>query len=484
MRAAEEVLRGNGWTWRVFLMCWLTYSAFWTPYLVREHFPVVTLVESGTLDLTRYLGWTEDIFRGPGGGAYMNNNPGASLTAVAPLLPLRPVLAMVDRWNQRQPRLVPPHDDGELFWRTLREGRAIYFMLVEFLTVALVMAPLTAGTAAFLCARLAGSGIPRRYAAATAMLYALGTPVFFRAAYLNHNLLVANAGIVALLLLWDYKDRQLSLWSAAVSGLLAGYAVLCDYSGVVVVSVAAVYVWLRTAGQPTPQRWRTAAAYVAGVIPGVGLLALYQAWAFGSSYLPSQQYMTPTAFTASGYRGFAWPSPRLIWANFFDPRFGLFAYCPALMLAFAAPFARRVRYRIPQREMWVLFGYFGLFVLFCGANQYSWLQPLTGFRYLVPVVPALALLAVQAAQLLPKPVRWLVAGVALAQSVILAAAHRNDVREALGTLLRRKGEVLWMIRLRDAGIAASGVWLWAAFVLPMGACLLIWFLPERRPAGT
>ena len=441
---------------------------------------MAALVDSGKLDLTRYLGWTGDIFRGPAGGAYINNNPGASFTAAAPLLPLRPLLAAVDRWNQRQPRPAPPYDDGELFWRTLREGRALYFMLVEFLTVALVMAPLTAAAAGFLCARLAGAGLPGRYAALAAMLYALATPVFFRTAYLNHNLLVADAGIVALLVLWDPRGRPLSGGRAAAAGLLAGYAVLCDYSGVVVVAAAAGYVWLQIAGEPAPRRWRIAAAYVAGVIPGVCLLAIYQAWAFGSSYLPSQQYMTPTAPTARGYRGFDWPSPSLMRANFFDPRFGLFAYCPALLLAFAAPFARRVRYRMAEREMWVLLGYFALFVVFCGANQYSWLQPLTGFRYLVPVVPALALLAMQASQLFPVSVRWGLAAVTCAQSLVLAAAHQNDVRDAWGALVRRKGELLWMIRLRDAGIGGSGMWVWATFVLLTGACVLIWWLPGRR----
>ena len=82
------------------------------------------------------------------------------------------------------------------------------------------------------------------------------------------------------------------------------------------------------------------------------------------------------------------------------------------------------------RETWVLIGYFGLLVLFCSANQYSWLQPLTGFRYLVPVVPALALLALQTSQILPGGVRWLIAGATLIQALIISAVHENDVRQS------------------------------------------------------
>lgn len=92
------------WTWRVFLTCWLVYTVFWAPYIVREHFPSVALAERGSLNVERYLGWTEDIFRRPGGGVYINNNPGASLTGALRLVLLRPMLTRVDEWNQKLPQ--------------------------------------------------------------------------------------------------------------------------------------------------------------------------------------------------------------------------------------------------------------------------------------------------------------------------------------------------------------------------------------------
>lgn len=478
----RSVRDGGGWAWRVFLTCWLVYSVFWSPYLVREHFPALALAESGSLDMERYLGWSDDIFRGPSGRAYINNNPGASFTAAGPLFLFRPLLTRVDNWNRRLPR-PPRHDDGDLFWRTYSEGRAFYFLLVEFLTVATVMAPLTAATAAYLCVRLTEAGVARAYSATMALLYALGTPVFFRAAYLNHNLLVCDAGLVALLLLWDKNARPLPMRRVVLAGLLGGYALLCDYSGAVVVVVVALYVWLRSAGQPAKRRWRVLAACACGVVPGVAALLLYQAWAFGAPYLPSQHFMPPTSPTSHGYRGFDWPSPALAWANFFDPRFGIFAYCPALLLAFAAPFIKRVRHPMPRREMGLLWAYFGLFVLFCAANQYSWLQPSTGFRYLAPIVPALTLLAMHASQSLSRPVRWGVAGLSCVQSLVVAAAHRNDVRDALSTIWQRHGELLWMIRLRDAGAPIGPMFALATFSLLILACASIWLIPGLRRAG-
>ena len=472
--------RGAGWTWRVFVTCWLVYTAFWTPYILREHFPALTLVESGSLNVERYLGWSDDIFPGVRGGAYINNNPGASLTAALPLVVLRPVLQRVEEWNRTLPRVNPPDNDNELVGRMLLEGRAFYFFLVSFLCVALVMAPATAGVAAYLCARLAESGIPPIRAAQAALLCGLATPLVFRAAHLNHNLLVCDAGFTALLLLWDPLNVPLRATRAGVAGLLAGYAVLCDYSGVVVVATVALYVWVRSAGEPAAARVKIVAAFAAGVAPSVAGLLMYQAWAFGATYLPSQHYMTPTAPTARGYRGIDWPSPALLWANFFDPRFGLFAYCPALLLAFAAPFVRSVRYRVPSREMMVLLSYFLLFVLFCAANQYSWLQPSTGFRYLVPVVPALALLALHAAQALTPGIRRVLAVAACCQTLLMTAGYQNNFPAAVRSVWQRHFELPWMIRLRQLGAPVHPAWAFAFFGLLVLAVVAVWLVPRRR----
>src|SRR5689334_4369413 len=212
----------------VFLTCWLVYTALWTPYIVREHFPVMSFLEQGTLNVQRYVGWTEDIFPGPGGGAFINNNPGASLTAALVLLPLKPLLPAVERWNLSLPRQAKTPQDTELFWRALAQGRAYYFLLFGFLTVMMVTAPATAGVMAYLSLRLRQAGLTARQAAAAALLCGLGTPLLFRTAYLNHNLLVADAGFAALLMLWDPADRLLTPARAAMAGLLAWYCIFCD----------------------------------------------------------------------------------------------------------------------------------------------------------------------------------------------------------------------------------------------------------------
>jgi hypothetical protein len=124
--------------------------------------------------------------------------------------------------------------------------------------------------------------------------------------------------------------------------------------------------------------------------------------------------------------------------------------------------------------MRILFLYFTVFVVFCAVNQYSWLQPLTGFRYLVPVVPALGLLALQTAQILPPVLRWVIAAASFLQALAMTASYQNDVRVAVAALIRRHGELVWLIRLRDVGAPVAVWWqaVWA--VLLAGALVIVW----------
>ena len=118
--------------------------------------------------------------------------------------------------------------------------------------------------------------------------------------------------------------------------------------------------------------------------------------------------------------------------------------------------------------------YFALFLLFCSANQYSWLQPLTGFRYLVPVVPGLALLAVQAAEALPRFVRRLLACLSCLQMLLLSATHENDVRRMLNAAWETRLEPLWLIRLGQSGTPT--VWIHTAEALASMGLLAAMFL--------
>jgi hypothetical protein len=462
---------------RLFVSCWLVYSVFWTPYIVREHFPAMSLSETGALDVSRYYGWTEDIFRGPRGGAYINNNPGASLTAAIPLAILRP---WFKRYDYAPPLNTSHITAGALLRRAAVEGRARYFMLIAFTTVALVMAPASAFAIAFLGLRLRQAGVSTRSAALVAILCAFGTPVFYRTEYLNHNMLVANAGLVALLLLWDPDGRPLARWKAWAAGALCGYALLCDFSALVVGGTVALYLYWR-AGDGKQSRIAMLARFAAAALPFGFALLLYQAVAFGNFLLPSQQYMAPTAPTSHGYRGFDWPSPALLWANFFDPRFGLFVYCPLLVLGLASWWIRHVRHPLPRREQSLILLYFGGMVLFCAANQYSWLQPSTGFRYLIPVVPCLLLLTVHVFQALPRALAGGLGAASVLLSWAMASWRYNRPDEALAATLADGFPLPWIRHLSELSIVTRPGWMTAGCYGALAAALwLTWTVGRHR----
>jgi hypothetical protein len=465
---------------RLFFTCWLVYSVFWTPYIVREHFPAMSLAENGTLDVSRYYGWSDDIFRGPRGGAYINNNPGASLVAAIPLAVLRP-------WFQRYDH-APPQDTvaitaGPLLRRAAAEGRAHYFMLIAFATVALVMAPISAFAIALFGMRLRQSGVSTRGAALAAVLCAFGTPVFYRTEYLNHNMIVASAGLIALLLLWDPHRKPLLAGRIWAAGALAGFALLCDFSALVLDAVVALYIYWRAADGKR-SRFGMMARYAAAIAPFAVALLIYQAIAFGNFLLPSQHYMTPTAPTSHGYRGIDWPSAALFWANFFDPRFGLFVYCPMLALGLASWWIRRVPNPVPHREQALILVYFAGMVFFCAANQYSWLQPSTGFRYLIPVVPCLLLLTMHVLQAVPRPVATTFGAASVLLGWAMASWRSNRPDESVAAALNGGFPLPWVRHLQELQIVASPGWMTAGCYSAMAAALwMTWRLGRTRDSA-
>ena len=462
-------------TLRLFLTCWVIYAAHWAPFMIREQFPAITLATEGTMNVQRFLGWTTDVFPGPRGGAFINNNPGASLLGAIPLILARPALDAVERWNDTLPssyaRASEPRYANDMLLRSRREW---YFMAVAFLTCAGVMAPLSALTVTTLGRTLWLSGVPRTRAIEVALLVGFATPVFVRTGYLNHNLLVSHAGLLAGLLLWADGEKVVSRGRFIAAGMLGGFAVLCDYSGVLVLAAIGIYALLRARDRFTSNldAVRAGLWYTAGAIPFLIALGAYQWWAFGHSVLPSQHFMTAIEQTNRGYRGMDWPSFELFTMNLFDPRFGLFAVCPVVALALIAPFMRRGRFRLPAREMWGILAFFAAFTLFCAANQYSSLQWNTGIRYLVPAIPGLFLLSAQVLQDAPTWLRRLVIAVSLALSWVPAVTHQQ-----LYMIARHPAsfQLAWVHRMADYGAVSSPMIMSAGIIAAVALVVaLVW----------
>jgi hypothetical protein len=458
---------------RLFCTCWLIYAVHWAPFMIREQFPAVTLATRGTLNVERFVGWSPDIFQRSDGRAFINNNPGASILGAFPLLIARPALDALERWNDRSSASAARRELPQFAASAaVRERREWYFMAVAFLTAVGVMAPLSALCVTLLAGTLSANGVPRPGAIGVGLLFGFATPVFVRTGYLNHNLLVCDAGLLAALLLWG--RAALTARRVVLAGALGGFAVLCDYSGVLVLGAAGIYAWLRAGDNGTglQERLQVAALYAAGATPLLAGLALYQWWAFGASTLPSQHFMPAIEETARGYRGMGWPSLEIASMNFFDPRFGLFAVCPLLALAFAAPLIRGGRFRVPRRETWMIFLFFAAFSLFCASNQYSRLQWSTGIRYLVPTIPGLLLLSAQVLQAAPSALRRLAIALSVGMMWLPAVTHRSLIALAANPW---ELKLSWLARMEEYGaVEHPGRLSAAVLVITAVALYFIW----------
>lgn len=396
---------------RIFLTAWALYALHFATNIVREHYPAFALVEQGTLRVDRYQGFHSDLFEHVDGHWYINNNVGASLVAAVPLLVFRPLLDALEEARARSPQAPDAGDyrtkyplRREFFARVKAAGLDLRFGAAAAITAVLLMAPLSALCCVAMYRVLATRGTPPARSAWLALLLGFGTPIFFRTGHLNHNLLVMFAVFGAFLLLWPMRDEpSVSIERRFLAGLLAGAAVNFDLSGAVPALVLLGYTLVCGWRRGFAGAAAYAAPLVCGGLPMLGLFMGCQWAQFGDPFRPAQAWMKAANYTDRGYQGFAWPSLDLALANLFDPAYGLLTFGPLLALAFL-PSRRQPQARpiLPPRERRMVFALFGLFLIFCSANQYARMQWNTGFRYFAPLVPLLFLAASDVLARLPR----------------------------------------------------------------------------------
>lgn len=389
--------------WRIFATAWIVFSLHFATDIVREHYPAIALGDDLTFRLDEYGGLHPDLFETPGRGWHIGNNPGISMFAAIPYAIARPFIdTAVDRAQRGRAAAgltEPPAYDTEwpnqreFFAEAWRRGLDVKLALAALVMQVLFMAPVCAGAVVIMFGVLRHVFGSDRTAGWMSLLFAFGTPLFYRAGFLNHNMVLGLIAFAAFALIWDPGGtRPLSVRAQmAVAGMAAGLTLLFDYSGVVFVALLFGYAILRNR-QALDARAIVERSFWFGV-GGAGpvfLLWFYQWRAFGNPFLPGQHWMPPVEWIELGYQGYGPPQLELLGLLAFDHRFGLFVFCPLLLLAFAAAF-RRVRrgVNLPASEMWMCLAVFAALWIFFAGSNYTRLQFNTGMRYLAPVVPFL-----------------------------------------------------------------------------------------------
>ena len=138
---------------RLFLTCWVVYAVHFATNTVREIYPALSLGDHLSFDVSEYLGLHPDIFELPGHGAFINNNPGASILGAIPYALTRPIIdyivVRVQQVRLAHPGSEPSYDTiyplaREFFKKAYERGLDVKFGLAAGVTSTLLMAPLSA----------------------------------------------------------------------------------------------------------------------------------------------------------------------------------------------------------------------------------------------------------------------------------------------------------------------------------------------------
>lgn len=478
---------GRGVAVRLFLTCWLVFSLHFATNTVREIYPALSLGDRLSFDVSEYSGIHPDIFTLEGRGTFINNNPGASIMGAVPYALARPltdrIVARVQEARAANPEAQNAEYDSiypmsrEFFRQAREKGFDVKFGLAAGLTQTFVMAPLSAlSVLVMFWIMLALTGNSRT-SVLLALLFAFATPVFYRTAQLNQNILLAGFAFFSFALLWrPWKANGKPYYF--VAGLLAGWTVVLDYSGLVAVFALTGYAlakWLSS--ESGERRILDPISFAAGVTICAMFLMAYQWTCFGNPILPAQSYMPPANFTDQGYRGFSIPSLDLLIQTAFSMRYGLFVSAPILLLAFFAPAWLGKKNRLLEnRELIFIVSFIGLFFVFCAANQYGRMQFNTGVRHIVPVVPFVFLLAANTIVAMPKTVAVPLGILATYWSWCLVMYR--DVEQGLGVFESLKHITLegfqlpWLKTLERMGFVENA----SVFPLFLLCAVLIWGL--------
>jgi hypothetical protein len=422
---------GRGIASRLFLTCWMIYALHFATNIVREIYLGIALGDHGTFRVDEYAGLHPDLFEKRGYGWHIDNNPGASMLGAIPYA--------LNRWwidrvvaravSSRHDSDHPPVYDSpwpmarEFYANAWRRGFDLKFGLAAMMMQVFCMAPISALGVVLMFRVLTIVLGSDRSALWMSIVYAFGTPIFFRTGTLNQNLLTAHAVFAGFVLLWNPQD--FIRWSlktrVSLAGLAGGFCVLLDTSGVVLFVLLAIYALLTS-------RARSLVMYAMGALPPLLLLGFYQWKSFGSPFFPAQYYMPViNPYVEHGFHGYGGIQPQLLRALLFDYRYGLFVSSPILLLCFGVFWKYR---NIQNREMGFLFLFFLVMWIFFSGVSYTYLQFNTGIRYLVAIVPFLWVPTAIVLMQLPKYVSIALSFVAIIQSWCLAMYR--DVERGAG----------------------------------------------------
>ena len=241
-------------------------------------------------------------------------------------------------------------------------------------------------------------------------------------------------GLIALWLCVTVRPGRLGVRRSFAIGCLVGFAVLCDFTFVLMgMGIATVFLSRVTAGGPAGglawERWfrrkpleRSAAALVGGALP-LALFAVYTTSIFGQPSIP-YEYEDNLLFRNSmnqGFFGVSAPRAATLWFLTFHPYRGLFFWSPVLLPAVVGLLAATRRSGLPRTLGWLGLISTAAYLLFNAGYYMWWGGGVMGPRFLLPAMVALPLGLVEWCRRDRHPACWRAVVVLGGVSILMSA---------------------------------------------------------------
>lgn len=371
----------------LFLFTAVTYGFFFGGggWNQNAHFDLTrALVETRSVSIDRFADNTGDVVERDG-HVYANKAPGLSFLAVVPY----EILYRLER--------ATGVDSGDPFVITLN-GYLCTFLVCGLLGALIPPVLYRFGLSV---------GSTRREALSVALLTAFATPLF---AY--STLLFLHVPSATLLLVSFVEARRSEGAGALRSGLWSGLGLLTNYLAIPVAVILGLWLVLRE------RSTRVLLRFVSGLSPGLALLIGYHFAAFGGLFR-NPVAMNPQFVSGNSLFGIVnVPSLDALAGITISPYRGLFYLSPVLILALGGAvvrFRQRARGEILVIAACVLV-FFGFNVTFNNWEGGFGIGP----RYLVPVIPLLAILLFPVTRFM-RPLWMILAAVSLTLNFVAVA---------------------------------------------------------------
>ncbi len=380
----------------LFLVSFLTFAYFYqaSDHSTASRFDLIrSITERHTFWIEGYAGYnTADIVE-LNSHVYSNKAPGGAFTGLLPWTVVTTILHFL---------FSAPNG---LYWALATHLTTIFSVSVPVAGLIVLM---------YRFAMRLGAGNGR--AAAMALTLAFATIMFPYATELTGEPIAAFCVFAAFYIL-ARPEGVAGLWESLFSGLLAGWAVLCDYPTSLLAVIVGLYALWKL------RDWRETAAFALGAAAVAVVMLAYNKFAFGNPlFLSYEAYMLPgsTHFPEQsvGFAGVTYPRLPILWNVLFGAQRGLFFCNPVLLLAIPglAFFWRRRPYR---PEFVVVAFSIVSFVLFNASYGQSIIYwgggTATGPRHMLSAVPFMIL----AMAFLPRRLNYIFGALALLSAFLM-----------------------------------------------------------------